>query len=142
MTTFSGCAHTFPRLICILTRPLWIICLYLGGCDNWPSGSLVLCVVLCYGAQLCLTLCGPLNCSPPGSSVHGILQERILECVASPLPGALSDPGIEPKSLTSPALAARFFGSPPGSLGVTLNCFLLLLFKILKYSSPNENGLL
>ena len=29
--------------------------------------------------QLCLTLCDPMDCSPPGSSVHGILQARILE---------------------------------------------------------------
>ena len=29
--------------------------------------------------QSCLTLCNPMNCSPPGSSVHGILQARILE---------------------------------------------------------------
>ena len=33
-------------------------------------------------AQLCLTLCGPVDCSLPGSSVHGILQARILEWVA------------------------------------------------------------
>ena len=33
-------------------------------------------------AQLCLTLCNPNDCSPPGSSVHGILQARILEWVA------------------------------------------------------------
>ena len=32
--------------------------------------------------QLCLTLCDPINCSPPGSSVHGILQARILEWVS------------------------------------------------------------
>ena len=32
--------------------------------------------------QLCPTLCNPLDCSPPGSSVHGILQARILEWVA------------------------------------------------------------
>ena len=32
--------------------------------------------------QLCLTLCDPMDCSPPGSSVHGILQARILEWVA------------------------------------------------------------
>ena len=32
--------------------------------------------------QLCLTLCNPMDCSPPGSSVHGILQARILEWVA------------------------------------------------------------
>ena len=33
-------------------------------------------------AQLCLTLCDPMDCSPPGSFVHGILQARILEWVA------------------------------------------------------------
>ena len=32
--------------------------------------------------QLCLTLCDPIDCSPPGSSVHGILQAKILEWVA------------------------------------------------------------
>ena len=32
--------------------------------------------------QSCLTLCDPMGCSPPGSSVHGILQARILEWVA------------------------------------------------------------
>ena len=34
-------------------------------------------------AQSCLTLCDPMDCSPPGSSVHGISQSRILEWVAS-----------------------------------------------------------
>ena len=34
--------------------------------------------------QSCLTLCGPMNYSPTGSSVHGILQARILEWLASP----------------------------------------------------------
>ena len=32
--------------------------------------------------QSCPTLCDPMDCSPPGSSVHGILQARVLECVA------------------------------------------------------------
>ena len=35
--------------------------------------------------QSCLTLCDPVDCSPAGSSVHGILQARILEWVAMPL---------------------------------------------------------
>jgi len=35
----------------------------------------------CLVAQSCLTLCNPLDCSPPGSSVHGIFQARILERV-------------------------------------------------------------
>ena len=34
--------------------------------------------------QLCLILCGLINCNPPGSSVHGILQARILEWVGLP----------------------------------------------------------
>ena len=33
-------------------------------------------------AQSCLTLCDPMDCSPPGSSVHGILQARVLEWIA------------------------------------------------------------
>ena len=39
---------------------------------------------LCSVTQLCLTLCDPMDCSPQGSSVHGILQARILEWVAMP----------------------------------------------------------
>ena len=34
--------------------------------------------------QSCLTLCNPVDYSPPDSSVHGILQARILECIAIP----------------------------------------------------------
>ena len=33
-------------------------------------------------AQSCLTLCDPMECSPPGSSIHGIFQARVLEWVA------------------------------------------------------------
>ena len=36
---------------------------------------------LCVCALLCLTLCNPMNCSLPGSSIHGIFQARILEWV-------------------------------------------------------------
>ena len=42
-----------------------------------------------------------MNHSPPGSSVLGILQARILEWVPFPSPGDLSDSGIEPMSLAS-----------------------------------------
>ena len=40
--------------------------------------------VLAKSLQLCPTLCDPIDYSPPGFSVHGILQERILEWVAMP----------------------------------------------------------
>ena len=55
------------------------------------------------------TLCDPVDCSPPGSSVHGILQARILGWVAMPSSRDLRNPGIEPESLKSPALADGFF---------------------------------
>ena len=102
----------------------------------------------------CLILRDPMDCSPPDSCVHGILQARILEWVAIsfsdawkwrlsrvrllaipwtaayqaplsmgfsrqgywsgcpfPSPGDLPNPGIEPVSLMSPALAGDFFTS-------------------------------
>ena len=43
-------------------------------------------------AQSCLTLCDPMECSPLGSSVHGILQARILEWVAMPSSRGSSQP--------------------------------------------------
>ena len=42
--------------------------------------------------QSCLTLCDPTDCSPPGSSVHGILKARILEWVAIPSSRGSSQP--------------------------------------------------
>ena len=51
--------------------------------------------------------------SPPGSSVLGILQARILEWLARPSPGDLPDPEIESMFLTSPALAGRFLTLVP-----------------------------
>ena len=38
--------------------------------------------------QQCLTLCKPMDCNPPSSSVHGILQARILEWATLPFPGS------------------------------------------------------
>ena len=49
-------------------------------------------------AQLCPTHCDPMDCSPPGSSVHGIFQARILECFAISTSRGFPDPRIEPGS--------------------------------------------
>ena len=62
--------------------------------------------------ESCLILCDPMDCSPPGSSVHGISQVRILEWVANFFSRGLPGPGIKPES---PALAGGFFPTePPG----------------------------
>ena len=50
----------------------------------------------------------PMDCSPPGSSVHGIFQAIILEWIAISFFRDLPDPGIELTSLMSPALASGF----------------------------------
>ena len=56
--------------------------------------------------QSCLTLCDPIDCSPPDSSVHGILQARILEWVAIPFSRGSS----QPKDQTCISyIAGRFF---------------------------------
>ena len=65
---------------------------------------------------LCPTVCDPMDCTSPGSSVHGILQARIREWVAIPSPGDLPDPAIKPESLT---LQADSLPSEP--LGTTAN---------------------
>ena len=58
--------------------------------------------------QSCPTLRDPMDCSPPGSSVRGILQAR-LSGLPCPPPRDLPNPGIKLTSLTSPALAGGFF---------------------------------
>ena len=59
--------------------------------------------------QLCPTLCYPMDYSPPGSSVHGTHQARILQWVAMPSSRDLPNPKIEPTPPVSPALADSFF---------------------------------
>ena len=63
-----------------------------------PSLQPTVCMLV---AQLCLTLWNPMDCRPPGSSVHGILQATTLEWVAMPFSRDLPNPGIE---FRSPAL--------------------------------------
>ena len=69
--------------------------------------------------QSCPALCDPIDpidpidSSPPGSSVHGVSQARILEWIAISYSSGFSDPGIEPASLVSPALAGGFFATTP-----------------------------
>ena len=59
-------------------------------------------LILC--AQLCPTLCDPVDSSWPGSSVHRISQAGILEQIAVSSSGDLPDFGIEPMSYASPVL--------------------------------------
>ena len=64
--------------------------------------------------QSCLILCDPVDCNPPGSSVHGISQARTLEWVAIFYSEGCSDPGIEAVSpeLQADSLALSHLGFP------------------------------
>ena len=64
------------------------------------------CLCCCLVAKSCPTLHEPMDHSPPGSSLHGILQARILEWVAISFSRDLPDTGIQP---ASPVLAGGFF---------------------------------
>ena len=77
-----------------------------------------------------LTLCSPVDCSLPGSSVCGILQARILEWVAMPSPGDLLNPKIKPVSLMSPALANGFFTTSTSWEFLYLHRFLHMVFHL------------
>ena len=67
---------------------------------------------VCLDVQSCATLCDPMNCSPPGTHIHGILQAGILGRVDVSLSRDLPNPGIEPGS---PALQVDSLPSePPG----------------------------
>ena len=75
-------------------------------------------VIVVLATKLCLTLCDSMNCSPSGSSVHGIFQQEYWSGLPFPSPGGLSDPGIEP---TSSALAGRCFSTEPPWKPVTFH---------------------
>ena len=58
----------------------------------------------------CVQLWDPMDHSPPGSPVHGsVSRQEYWRGLPCPPPGDLLDPGLEPVSLTSPALVGRFF---------------------------------
>ena len=66
--------------------------------------------------QSCPTLCDPMDCSPPGSSVHGSLQVRLLEWVARPSSRRSSQLRDQTRSSCSSCLVGRFFTTePPGN---------------------------
>ena len=60
----------------------------------------------------------PQDCSPPGSSVHGILQAKYWSGFPFPSPGDLADPGIEP-ALQTDSLPSEPPGAPTGMDGKT-----------------------
>ena len=94
---------------------------HLGSATKMPRVTLVksfnlICTRM--RAQLCLTLSDPTDCSPPGSSVHGIFQARMLEWVAI----SFSEGSSRPRDRTCISCVSRtgrqcHLGKPSSSLG-------------------------
>ena len=78
--------------ITLLFKPMWWIILFCIYFSHFTFCFVLFCC--CLVTKSCPTLCNPMDCSPPGSSVHGISQTRILECVAIYFSEDLPDPGI------------------------------------------------
>ena len=74
-------------------------------------------------AQLCPTLCDPVDHSPPGSSVHGVSRQVFWSGLPLPSPGDLPNSGIEPRSPMSQADSL-----PPEPLGKPKSVHSALVF--------------
>ena len=95
------------RLLCPWDSPgknTGVDCHFLLQCMKVKSESEV--------TQSCPTLCDPMDCSPPGSSVHGILQASILEWVAMPFSKGL--PRLRDRTQVSCTAGGCFTTELPG----------------------------
>ena len=76
--------HKTEAVLCVRAQPCPTLC----NPTDYRSKSVVQsmfkrCCLRAKSLQSCLTICDPMACSPPGSSIHGILQARVLDWVAS-----------------------------------------------------------
>ena len=88
----------------------------------WPRGdAMCVSVCVCSAPQLFLPLCNPKSCTPPGSSVHGISQARILDWVATSFFRGSS----KPRNQTYVSyMAGRFFTTEPsGSPKISISSY-------------------
>ena len=99
----------------VTTHPL------LSEMSSFPF--IILMSVRARSLQSCSILCDPLDRSPPGSSVHGILQARTLEWVAMPSFREFSPPKIETRVSRGSSIAGGFFtAQSPGSRIILVLC--------------------
>ena len=93
---------------------------------------------VCAGSlQSCLTLCSPMDSSPPGSSVHGISQARTLEWAAISSSRGAPDPGMQPASLC--LLHWQADSLPLASLILRKKCRYMLAYLQAEFQAVEES---
>ena len=118
MWTQTGPGDSWALLARLLPQPL-------------PRSTPVVVIVLVVSLLSCVQLFAtPMDCSLPGSSIHGISQARIPEWVAISSPRDPPDPGIKPKS---PALADGFLTTESPGKRTSL------LFRVCCYLAPRTS---
>ena len=97
---------------------------------SWP---ILLYQICCLLAKSCLTLCNPMNSSPPDSSVHGISQARILEWIAISFSSWSPQPRDRIHVFCISCIAGRFFTIEPSGNPFYQALVILLMWSFLKY---------
>ena len=109
------------------------ICLAESLCCSPETITVLIGYVYVLVAQSCPTFCDPMNCNPPGSSVPGVLQARILEWLAIPFFRRSS----QPRNRTQVSCnAGEFFASWSTILRIFMVHICIVLFCLLDYLSP------
>ena len=99
----------------------------------WSASAVTVCARLV--TESCLTLCDPVDCSPPGSSVHGILQETMLEWVA--VPSSRESSWLKDQTRSLALQAESLPSEPPGKPSTVTN---LALFSGETFTSLPEES--
>ena len=133
--TWSACSLSRDQThtSCIECRTLTTVAPDKVHSCSYFDDQLFICFIEFCAALKLLELCLTLDCSPLGSSVHGVFQARILEWAAMTLAGDRPNPGIKPISLKS-ALARRFFTASATWEG----CWVLRGLHIVKIVSSSD----
>ena len=131
-----------PRLIIASTNGNHTEAVTLQEYILYFISKLNVCHVFCI-KYLCLYLCSdvsdflqPMDYSPPGSSIHGAFQARILEWVVILYSGYLPNAGIEPMSLGPPALSGGFLILNTLFHMLFLSCFSFFVVQLLSCVQP------
>ena len=117
---------------------------YCGGILSLSTSGWVFLLPVCSVAQPCSILCSPMDCSSPGSSVHGIFQARVLEWIAIPFSRVSSWPRDR---IQVSHIAGRFFTvwppkKPKLHIYLTLVIYSCKFFRVFIWTSWTQKPIL